>query len=455
MMTDAASTIYAPATASGRAGVAIMRISGSHIDGVVRHLGCNLPAPRVAQYTTLRAGPDGEPLDQGLLLYFPAPYSFTGEDVLEIHCHGSPAVLRALMQHFEALPELRLAEPGEFTRRAYANGKMDLTAAEGLADLLQAESDAQRRQAVRQLNGAHRQLFESLRSRALHSLALLEACIDFSDEDIPDNLFQQIEAECESLQMDITRCLSDWRMGERVREGWQIVILGLPNAGKSSLLNALTGREAAIVSPQAGTTRDIIETTRLIEGHAVTFLDTAGLRDTNDHVERIGVARARERARGAHLRLVVSVAGQSLAETLDVVEKNQSDIPTLLVWNKTDLATVQNDHRKQVPAFWSQCETNALAQGGTQAIESWIATVIQSEIPSGAQPIVTRERHRHALQKAADELNLALQTMRDATGIELQCEHLRRAAQAIGSITGIFTSDDVLGLIFSEFCIGK
>ncbi len=447
-------TIFAPATAAGRAGVAVLRISGPAAAAAAVMLGTACPAPRHAQYCALRTGSDGDIIDHALLLFFAKPHSFTGEDVLEIQCHGSPAVMRALIEHLGAQPGFRLAEAGEFTRRAYLQGKMDLTAAEGLADLIQAETDAQRRQALRQLSGRHRVLFESLRQRVMHVLALLEACIDFSDEDIPTELAEQVAQQTRQLHEEITRCLSDWQAGERVREGWQVAILGLPNAGKSSLLNALSKREAAIVSPQAGTTRDVIEVSRVIHGHAITFLDTAGLREAQDDIEAIGVQRAVTCARQADLHIMVSVAGEATEPTMEMLARQQLDIdavPTLWVANKEDLLQDKSSIAERVDGQHT-IFASAKHGEGIEAIEHWIAQHIETCMAGAHPPLITRMRHRSALSEARLELESSLTQQHN---IELQCEHLRRAGNAVGSITGSFTSDDLLGMIFSEFCIGK
>src|SRR5216684_3791622 len=327
-------TIYAPATAAGRAAIAIIRLSGPASGPTLRALAGKLPAPRIARHVRLRDPASGEELDDGLALWFPGPRSVTGEDVAELHLHGSRAVLAAVMAAL-GRQGLHLAEPGEFTRRAFLNDKLDLTQAEAVADLAAAETEAQRRQALRQLDGQLGDLYRGWGDRLLRLLAHLEAAIDFPDEDLPPEIEAEVAAETAVLASEIARHLADDHRGERLRDGIAVAIVGPPNAGKSSLLNQLVRREAAITSPIAGTTRDVIEVAIDLAGYPVVFADTAGLRDSGDAIEEEGRRRAVARAESAELRLFVFDAGCSG----DAQGAEQWPGPdTLLVANKIDLA---------------------------------------------------------------------------------------------------------------------
>src|SRR6185436_2239273 len=339
-------TIFALSSARGKAGVCVIRVSGSRSRVAVAALtGNSVPDPRVA---TLRRFVDagGEPIDRGLILWFPAPHSFTGDDIAEFHAHGSPAVVAALAARLGQLNGLRPAEPGEFTRRAFANGKFDLTEAEGLADLIAAETEAQRKQAQRQMDGALRERYERWREALIKTLAHLEAVIDFSEEDLPRDLFERVSASALELKAEIDAHLADRRRGEIVRDGFSIVILGAPNVGKSSLMNALAARDVAIVTSTAGTTRDLIEVDLDLGGYAVTLVDTAGLRETSDEIESEGIRRARARAERADMRLAVIDATAPALDELVSGALNEGDA---VVANKIDLNFVsyESDAREQ------------------------------------------------------------------------------------------------------------
>src|SRR5215211_4747944 len=326
-------TIYAPATAPGRAAIAIVRLTGPEAGAALAALAGGLPPPRMARHVRLRDPESGEELDDGVALWFPGPRSVTGEDVAELHLHGSRAVLGAVMAVLRGR-ELRLAEPGEFTRRAFLNGKLDLTQAEAVADLAAAETEAQRRQALRQLDGALGALYRGWGDRLLRLLAHLEAAIDFPDEDLPPEIEARVAEQTAGLAEEIERHLADGHRGERLRDGIAVAIVGPPNAGKSSLLNQLARREAAITSPIAGTTRDVIEVAIDLAGYPVVLADTAGLRDSADVIEQEGLRRALARAEAAELRLFVFDA----ARPENAAGAAQWPGPdTLLVANKVDL----------------------------------------------------------------------------------------------------------------------
>src|SRR5713101_41379 len=339
MKSDQPDTIYAPATAAGRAAIAIIRLSGPGAGAALRALIGKLPPPRVARHVRLHDPASGEGLDDGIALWFPGPRSVTGEDVAELHLHGSRAVLAAVMAAL-AGQGLRLAEPGEFTRRAFLNHKLDLVQAEAVADLAAAETEAQRHQALRQLDGRLGELYRSWGDRLLRLLAHLEAAIDFPDEDLPPEIENRVAADTAALAAEIAHHLADGRRGERLRDGIAVAIVGPPNAGKSSLLNQLARREAAITSPIAGTTRDVIEVAIDLAGYPVLFADTAGLRDSADAIEEEGRRRAVARAESAELRLFVFDAGCP-GDAQGAAQWPGPD--TLLVANKIDLAGSRHD----------------------------------------------------------------------------------------------------------------
>ena len=438
-------TIYALASAPGRSGVAVLRVSGAAAaDALARLTRRDLPQPRVAKLRRIFDAA-GTPIDDALVLFFPGPRSFTGEDVVELHLHGGPAVVAAALRALGQVPHCRLAEAGEFTRRAFNNHKLDLAQIEGLADLVAAETEAQRRQALRQAEGAQSLLYDSWRDRLLRALARLEAFIDFPDEDLPEQLIRSIDGEVAALAGEIELHLLDHR-GERLRDGLTIAILGAPNAGKSSLLNVLAQREAAIVSERAGTTRDVIEVRLDLGGYPVTVADTAGLRASADEIEREGIARALARARRADVKLLVFDGG--LWPAIDSETAKQIDDRALLVVNKADLL------REPEPvAIDGQAviKVSAKTGRGLDALTRALATLAAAGLESGADVVVTRARHRQALE----ECHLALLRAAGAGQPELKAEDLRLGVRELGRITGRVDVEDVLDLIFKEFCIGK
>lgn len=462
-MTAKRPTVYALSTAPGRAGVAVVRVSGSAAGAVVQALtGRPLPPSRVLTLAALRSpaesGDDGcaaesspesacgyrvaesvgHLIDRGCVVWFPAPHSFTGDDVGEFHVHGGRAVVSALLDAIAAVPGTEPAEAGAFTRRAFENGKMDLTAAEGLIDLIDAETEAQRRQGLRQMEGALGALYDDWRTRLVSGLALITADIDFSDEDLPDGLWDDARATLQGVIAEMENHLADARRGERLRDGLRIAVVGRPNVGKSTLLNAIAGREAAIVSPVAGTTRDVIEVHLDIGGYPVTFADTAGLRATDDAIEREGVRRAEAWAADADLRVHVMEAGTDLGP--DVFDP-ETDI---VVFNKADLVAARTD---DVPGLWVSARTGIGVPDVIGVIKARLDT-LYIETPS---PLITRDRYRFAIESARDALMRA--SIGDA--VELIAEDVRAAATALGRITGRIDVEDVLDAVFRDFCIGK
>jgi len=433
-------TIYAPATAPGRAAIAIIRVSGPEVGPALRALAGKLPPARVARHVRFRDPDSGEELDDGLALWFPGPASVTGEDVAELHVHGSRAVLAAVMAALSRRG-LRLAEPGEFTRRAFLNDKLDLTQAEAVADLAAAETEAQRRQALRQLDGHLGNVYRGWGARLLRILAYLEAAIDFPDEDLPPEIEREVAEGTRRLASEIGSHLEDGHRGERLRDGITVAILGPPNAGKSSLLNVLARREAAITSPIAGTTRDIIEVAIDLIGYPVVLADTAGLRDSADAIEQEGLRRALKRAEEAELRLFVFDA----TRPVDAGGARQwPGRDTLLVANKIDLAATD----QSLPS--NAIHVSALTGEGLPALVDALAARI-SQIYDVSAPVLTRARHREALETALAALRRSLA----ADLPELRAEDLRLAWRSLGRITGRVDVEDLLDVIFRDFCLGK
>ncbi len=537
-------TIFALSSGRGPAAIAVVRISGPRAGEALKALTGKLPAPREAALARVRDPQTKEGIDQALILWFPGPNSETGEDTAELQLHGGRAVIAATLSALSRLPGLRPAEAGEFTRRAFENGKLDLTAVEGLADLVAAETQGQRRQALRQLRGALGQPAESWRQRMIKALALVEARIDFSDEaDVPKDLLGPALAIARELEGEIAAALADGSRGVRLREGLTVAIAGPPNAGKSTLLNRIAKREAAIVSPYAGTTRDVIEVHLDLGGWPVTLLDTAGIRETGDPVEMEGVRRARERAQGADLVLWVVDAGEADAKNaaakgaaksvvipgpptdLGFTRDRHSDLPrstsadlggrdpesiipsagygfragrfaaprndeagppTWLIRNKIDLIrghsrseskehSVRRHESEPVPNTTLKSMFNkgltqrnesvvnksdhefsisATTGEGFDALLSQFERQAASFLAGAESALVTRQRHRHALEHALAALRRA-QTPDVAAKEDLLAEELRLAATALGRLTGRVDVEDILDVIFRDFCIGK
>ncbi|MEK9280603.1 MULTISPECIES: tRNA uridine-5-carboxymethylaminomethyl(34) synthesis GTPase MnmE [unclassified Bradyrhizobium] len=437
-------TIFALSSGRPPSAIAVVRVSGPQAGLVLTTLADKLPAPRLASRRLLQDSA-GLPIDDAVVLWFPGPASATGEDVAEFHVHGGRAVLSAVFTAISAIPNTRAADPGEFTRRAFENGKLDLTEAEGLDDLIHADTDRQRRQALRQLQGLLGDRARDWRERIIEASALIEAGIDFSDEgDVPVELMAPALKTIGSLHSEITKVLAAQGHAERLREGLVVAITGPPNVGKSTLMNQLARREVAIVSPHAGTTRDVIEVQLDLDGYPVTVIDTAGIRETDDPVELEGVRRARARAADADLVLWLTGPGA------EADGRQDGAAPVWLIRNKIDLgdeasiATAAADRTFAISA--------RRGDGLTELIEALVGFAA-AFFATGEGALVTRARQRDLLRQAADCLQRSLGLVKD--GEELVAEELRAAAYVLGRLLGRVDVEDVLGAIFQKFCIGK
>jgi len=441
MAEPARDTIYAVSTAHGRAAIAVVRVSGASAAETLRALaGEPFPPPRRATVRQLRHA-SGDAVDQALVLWFPAPASATGEDVAEFHLHGGRAITDAVLQALASVPGLRAAEPGEFTRRAVENGKLDLTRAEALADLIDAETPAQQRQALRQYGGALADLYDDWRARLIAVLAWAEAAIDFSEEELPADLEQHLRVPVEVLRAEMQHHLGDSRRGEITREGLFLTIIGAPNAGKSSLLNALARRDVAIVSETPGTTRDILETRLDVEGYVVHVADTAGLRETSDAIESEGVRRALARAEASDMTLLV--LDGSAENPFGGIDRDAAARATFSVWNKCDLPWRDAHEGIRISAKTGM---------GLDALLDRISDEVRALLDRPREtPPMTRTRHRENVAAAAAALSRAL--VQDQS--ELMAEDLRLALRSIGRLTGRVDIEELLDTVFRDFCIGK
>ena len=429
---ETADTIFALASGRGRAGVAIVRVSGPQACEAVRVLTRqDTPGERKVVYRTVFGMTNGTIIDQAIIIRFAAPHSYTGEDVVEFQIHGGAAVISALLAELGLLDGLRLAEPGEFTRRAVENGRLDLAQAEAIADLIEGETEAQHRQAIQQHQGSLSKLYESWRSRLIRSAAWFEATIDFPDEEIPPDALTSSRDQIRSLANEMQSHLADGRRGEILREGLHVAVIGTPNAGKSSLVNALAQRDVAIVSEIPGTTRDVLEVRLNLKGYPVILSDTAGLRESRDPIEEEGVRRAKARAASADVRLLV----------LD--GSNEGDVRgDIEVHSKADLA---GDRRG--PGVWISAKTGE----GLSDLVDLLAAHARDWMEPGDTPALSRARHRMAVANTLTHLLNALET----TAPELAAEHLRLALRELGRLTGRVDLDELLDVVFRDFCLGK
>ena len=435
-------TIFALSSGPPPSGVAIVRLSGAGVRFGLETLIDSMPEPRRASLRSIKDR-SGEIVDRGLVLFFPGPDSFTGEDVAELHLHGGRAVVAATLAALESLPGFRAAEPGEFTRRAFANERMDLTQVEGLADLVFAETEAQRRQALRQADGGLGRLYDEWSERLIRARALIEAELDFPDEgDVPGSVSVQVWDDMRALDKEIVNHVSD-RRGERLRDGAEIVVLGPPNAGKSSLVNAIARRDVAIVTPEPGTTRDMIEVRLDLGGYPVTLVDTAGLREAEGDIEREGIRRAEARATDAD---VVLWLADAMALSLPTPLPSAVTIAT-----KIDL--IDSDPERLRLAAVCDCCVSAVSGEGVDDLLALLTLKIASQLAPAESPLITRSRHRTALLGCLEAIGGAL--VDDGRPLELRAEDLRRAGDTLGRITGRIDVEDLLDVIFRDFCIGK
>jgi tRNA modification GTPase len=442
-------TIFALSSGRPPAAIAIVRVSGSRAAQILDSVAGHVPAPRRAARVLLRDA-NQQPIDDAVVLWFPGPASATGEDVAEFHVHGGRAVLAALFAALSAFAEVRAAEPGEFTRRAFENGKLDLTEAEGLDDLIHADTDRQRRQALRHLKGVLGDRARDWRAQIIEAAALIEAGIDFSDEgDVPEQLVAPALARIKTLLDEIQEVLATQGRSERLRDGLVVAIAGPPNVGKSTLMNQLARREVAIVSPHAGTTRDIIEVQLDLDGYPVTVIDTAGIRDTDDPVEQEGVRRARARAAEADLVLW-------LVDAQHEEHQHEVAVPVWVVRNKIDLDGEGLDAPMAYSSQGSGRASFAISASRGDGIPQLISALIvfaQDYFGSGEAGLIGRERQRQLLQQTAVSLQRSLGAVRE--GEELAAEDLRSAVHSLGRLLGRVDVEDILDVIFREFCVGK
>ena len=442
-------TIYALSSGPGIAGIAVVRVSGKDTSKVIKLItGEDLPAPRVATLRKMNNINTNELIDEGLIIWFPGPQSYTGEDLVEFHVHGSRAVVTALHASISEIENCRLAEPGEFTKRAFQNEKINLIKAESIADLVSAETEIQRKQALAIMNGKSSDKFDSWREKLLKILSHIEAKIDFPDEDLPENIIFEIKKTSEQVSNEIKKVLEDEKVGERIREGFKIAIVGPSNAGKSSLLNYLSKRDVAIVSEIAGTTRDVIETHLNLDGYPVVLSDTAGIRDSKDEIEKRGIKLALKRAEEADLRLLV-VEPKNLDFTGFL--KDLFDENSILVINKSDL--LQKNLDEQIKKL-EHVLISIIKNSNLDILIDKIKNKLKNKFISNEDILITRERHRQHLKQCVDHLkNFSKKNKND--DFDKAAEDLRLATRHLGMIVGKVDVEEILGSIFNDFCIGK
>ncbi len=438
-------TIFALSSGAGRTALAVVRVSGPAAGPALDRIAAPRPKPRFAAFRKLRHPNTGEEFDHALVLWFAGPNTETGEDMCELHLHGGRAVLTAAFAALSAIPGCRPAGPGEFARRAFENGKLDLTAAEGIIDLIDADTDAQRRQALRQASGELSQLYEGWRQELIGARALMESAIDFSDEaDVSESAEKQALSEAARLAAEINDHLKDGRRGEIVREGFRIVLAGPPNVGKSSLMNALARRDVAIVSEEPGTTRDVLEVRLDLDGYMAIVADTAGLRDAAGAVEQEGIRRARNRAEEADLVLWIMDATAPMIEAPRDLASHHGRV--LLILNKIDATSARRD----TPADHA---ISARTGAGMPELIAAVGRIVREAAQGGETPAITQLRHRQQIEACLEALKTVSSS--GTQGPELAAEQLRIAADALGRIVGRIDPEDVLDQVFARFCIGK
>ena len=443
-------TIFSLSSGPGVSGVAIIRISGPDCKKIIdKMVNSPLPAPRVATLKKINKINTNELIDQGLILWFPGPESYTGEDLLEFHVHGSRAVIDAIIKSISEIKNCRLAEPGEFTKKAFQNGKINLLQAESVADLISSETEIQRRQAIEIMKGNHSSKYENWRNKLIKILSNIEAKIDFPDEDLPENILEKIKNTTSQLIKEMSKALDDQNVGERIREGFKIAILGPTNAGKSSLLNYLSKREVAIVSEFAGTTRDIIETHLNIDGYPVVMSDTAGIREAKDEIEKRGIKLALKKAEDADLNIVViePKSGYFTGVLKGLINSEK----TILVVNKLDLGVdkIERELKNFNPIYISIKKEKNLSM-----LIKIIRDKLKNKFLSTEDTLITRERHRQHLKQCLNYLE-NFETKKSENDFDKAAEDLRLATRNLGMIVGKVGVEELLGSIFNDFCIGK
>ena len=442
-------TIYALSTGPGVSGLAVIRISGKETKVAINKItGKSLPKPRTAVLRKFNKINNNQLIDEGILLWFPGPASYTGEDMAEFHVHGSRAVINEIQNSLSQIPNLRLAEAGEFTKLAFQNGKINLLKAESVSDLISSETEIQRQQAIKVMSGKSAEKFNLLRERLLKILSKVEAKIDFPEDDLPENILLNIHLETKSIREDIQKILNDQKVGERIREGFKISIIGPTNAGKSSLLNYLSKRDVAIVSEIAGTTRDIIEAHLNLDGYPVVISDTAGIRDSKDEIEKKGITLALKKSESADLNIIV-IEPKSADFTdffNDKITKN-----SILVVNKMDLGTdqVSREIKKHDPIFISIKDEKNLDE-----LINLIKENLKNKFVSSEDIFITRERHRINLEQCFESLK-NFEEKKSLEDFDKAAEDLRLATRYLGIIVGKVDVEEILGSIFNDFCIGK
>jgi tRNA modification GTPase len=442
-------TIYALSSGPGISGIAVIRVSGKDTSEVIKQIiGENLPSPRVATLKKFNKIDTNELIDEGVIIWFPGPNSYTGEDLAEFHVHGSRAVVSALHSSISKIKNCRLAEPGEFTKIAFQNGKINLLKAESIADLVSSETEIQRKQAIKIMSGKSSDQFNSWREKLLKILSHIEAKIDFPDEDLPKDILSEIQKTSDQISSEIKKILDDQKVGERIREGFKIAIVGPINAGKSSLLNYLSKRDVAIVSEIAGTTRDVIETHLNLDGYPVVVSDTAGIRDSKNEIEKKGIKLALNRAEDADLKLVIIDA-----KNVDFtgVLKDLVDENAILVVNKSDLLNGKlNDKLKKYDHILISIKNNS----NLDKLILKIKSKLENKFLSHGDILITRERHRQHLKQCLTHLK-NFKNKNGSEEFDKAAEDLRLATRHLGMIVGKVDVEEILGSIFNDFCIGK
>ena len=442
-------TIYALSTGPGVSGIAVIRISGKETKVAINKItGKSLPKPRMAVLRKFNKINDNQLIDEGILLWFPGPESYTGEDMAEFHVHGSRAVIKEIQNSLSQIPNLRLAEAGEFTKLAFQNGKINLLKAESVSDLISSETEIQRQQAIKVMSGKSAEKFNLLRERLLKILSKVEAKIDFPEDDLPENILLNIHSETKSIREDIQKILNDQKVGERIREGFKISIIGPTNAGKSSLLNYLSKRDVAIVSEIAGTTRDIIEAHLNLDGYPVVISDTAGIRDSKNEIEKKGIKLALKKSENADLNVIV-IEPKSV-DFKDFFNDNITK-KSILVINKIDLGTdqINSEIKKYDPIYISIKEEKNL-----DVLINLIKENLKNKFVSSEDIFITRERHRINLEQCLESLK-NFEEKKSLEDFDKAAEDLRLATRYLGIIVGKVDVEEILGSIFNDFCIGK